>query len=466
MVFDPLSVIGYVGVGMGVINFFFSTVSNIVRFYDELNLVNTRLNDHRAEFYLAELRLEAWINTWCRSPHRMRQEDYQYFWGEKGFQHVEDRFNEIVLAMDEIGRTLYSIDFFDQPPGQARLTKFDWQSWEEQLRQRSGNTRADPKWFRRLAFTLGHMAILEERLARLNRCTSQLIQLSDKSLKRRGFRRVEGEITHATLTQILDHQSRFNEYGGILTNLHNFITNVDDAWSLVLRSPEPGIMLDSGEKHLQTKVEFDVRINRKNVGIVTFRPAEYRARYTQPRDWYQAEVAGCPPCQGRSEQPLRTLFERRPLSTFGFEDIAWGLANWTLLLWETPWMDGICTCQIRIVMFDYNPLATFTASPQCQKDQISHLNRRALLLGVSLAELAIKRPIVVRVSSNGTVVFVDGRVQISEDDLLNAVAAGRKRVAFKRAVEYCFWYDKELQRVSRKFHPDDILHFEEGVLKE
>jgi hypothetical protein len=79
---------------------------------------------------------------------------------------------------------------------------------------------------------------------------------------------------------------------------------------------------------------------------------------------------------------------------------ALGLVNWSILLWNTPWTTGLCSCRIRYAYLDSRGRAnaTFTAMQGGlfpRPRHIQGLDLRcplALLVGVSLAELASEAP--------------------------------------------------------------------------
>jgi hypothetical protein len=130
-------------------------------------------------------------------------------------------------------------------------------------------------------------------------------------------------------------------------------------------------------------------------------------------------------------------------------DTALGLANWPVLLWHTRWTFGLCSCRIRYAFLDAmgSGNATFTSMPcqlfreACHIVDMDLKGRRALLLGVSLAELALLTTIQVRRADYDRIIFITDGDQLSEAVLLERI----KSVCcddFKLAVQYCLFMTK------------------------
>ncbi|KAH7264603.1 hypothetical protein B0J15DRAFT_581636 [Fusarium solani] len=141
-----------------------------------------------------------------------------------------------------------------------------------------------------------------------------------------------------------------------------------------------------------------------------------------------------------------------------------------MLLWGTPWTDGICTCGLRFVTVTLSNgltqmAVTFQRRMFCDRDQFEEIEtiraRKALLLGISLAEFALTQPVKVKMQENGEPLFCTGDNWGPEKELLDAVAAGAGR-PYREAVWYCSKYDRDLS----DFRPHHFLLFQEHVVKQ
>ncbi|KAK0628302.1 hypothetical protein B0T17DRAFT_149874 [Bombardia bombarda] len=487
MAFDPLSLIGYVGVAMGAINFFLSTIPRIKQFRHDFRTASQQLSDYNIDIILAMITFRAWEETWSRGARKMQKDDYIYFWGVDGYRHVRDRLTEIINQVDEIGRGLYANVDVEQPERRFDMTEHDWRQWHAGLKERVDNFEPNAGWTKKLGMALGDLMILDGRSSRLKRLTEQLLSLSKAKLQERGFRTIKGEITDAALARILDHKNWVTEYSNVLTKLHSQSLSEWGTWSLVLRAPDPEGNVSSNNQENSFLVEFDSCPEQSggdtDTGIVKFRPHS-ACRFPDLVEWYAAEVAGnhvlrdMP--QSRNTTTLFNWFHHQvqSLSNLDFVETALALANWTVLLWQTPWTNGICTCQIRFVKVAHQDtsddgttdVATFTAAIYCAKDpDRTHIpGRKALSLAISLTELAIKQPLILNQEIRGRTTFSVGGLgnkTFTQEELLGRISA-TKGAAFRRAVEYCFWYDNRERQERRRFQPDDIIHFEERVLQQ
>ncbi|KAK3937840.1 hypothetical protein QBC46DRAFT_391695 [Diplogelasinospora grovesii] len=197
-----------------------------------------------------------------------------------------------------------------------------------------------------------------------------------------------------------------------------------------------------------------------------------------------AELAGWYERQSRNATPVATtphmgLADHLRLSSSTLDErmrltrTALGLANWTLLLWDTPWTRGICSYRIGLFSIERETeaessghFATFTAAVNCNKRSgETHMERKALMLGTTLAEIGLRQLLRVGIGGDGAPCFWlrSNDQPVSKHSLLEKVEKERGR-PFMAAIRYCFRYDKESMRQGRSFHPYDIIRFKENVI--
>jgi hypothetical protein len=250
-------------------------------------------------------------------------------------------------------------------------------------------------------------------------------------------------------------------------------------WSLVLRPPDEQGEPSSIDGGNGIKIEFDAlpavvggQIAR-DLGIVDFYPSQFLRNNPAIKQWYSHEAWGTNPRLPTREDYLVARFTIiRGRRETGYRQqlarAAIGLVNWTMLLWNTPWTDGICNCQLRFVTFRRDEtditVATFAAANACRKTRQDHIPDKSLLMGVSLAELALMQSITVNLSAGGTINFSANGNTITEIELLDCVKT-KNGPGYRSAVWYCFEYSRKLER-GEGFRPHDILVFKENVIKQ
>ncbi|KAI9698247.1 MAG: hypothetical protein M1820_007517 [Bogoriella megaspora] len=163
-------------------------------------------------------------------------------------------------------------------------------------------------------------------------------------------------------------------------------------------------------------------------------------------------------------------------------NIAKSVVNWTIILWNSPWTACICSCRIKLLATDNGHilpiLHTVSQHNHCIHEQrSSHIystdfetnfftvdNRRLLLLGVILAEIAVKQAILVSVSLDLNLSFelTDGTI-LDIDCLLQEVRSISGSFEFREAVRACFNFDKRY--LARPLLPQDLDRYYTTILK-
>lgn len=131
-------------------------------------------------------------------------------------------------------------------------------------------------------------------------------------------------------------------------------------------------------------------------------------------------------------------------------DLMLGLTHWTILSWNTPWTESVCTCRIRCIRSEaesltrhaYEPsrYSRFTTHPcHCElrrHDQETY-EYKMILLGMALAEIALGVSVSARCDNNNTLKVLVKDEQISVAELVTNLSRrmGRKTVA--HAVRFC-----------------------------
>ncbi|EPE26729.1 hypothetical protein GLAREA_02643 [Glarea lozoyensis ATCC 20868] len=470
MVFDPLSVIGYVGTAAGLVGFLVSTVTRIEQYQRDFRDAAFKLNWYEDRLTSVEGEMTAWGRLWCGG---YSEDDYQSFWGRKGFDSVQRKMTLIQHEVNGIGLLLYGQVLANEDGQVSGIVDRDWEHWKLQLQKlRSVDLIS------RIFFASFRGANLKERTSELEKMVSNLKSDTQRLLFEIQFRPTTNPtVDDDVLQRVLDRKAWVDEHKLILTKLFN-LSRQWGKWSLVLRPPDEQGEPSSIDGGNGIKIEFDALSavidgqNTRDLGIVDFHPSQFLRTNPTINQWYSDEardanrrvptredylVARFTITRGRRETGYRQQLARAAI----------GLVNWTMLLWNTPWTDGICSCQLRFVTFRRKEInitvATFAAANTCEKTRRPHIMDKSLLMGISLAELAIMQSVTVNLCIGEATNFSVGGKTITEKELLDYVKT-RNGPGYRSAVWYCFEYSRKLER-GEGFRPHDILVFKENVIK-
>ncbi|KAI0147620.1 hypothetical protein GGR57DRAFT_515638 [Xylariaceae sp. FL1272] len=432
MPFDPLSIISYVGTTAGLLGFLVSTVSRLEQFGRDYADYTKKLLWYHTQLETCRLHLAAWKAVWCRPGDIYSDEDYEYFWGRRNLDAQKTKFALIHEEINDIGLILYarSLDDSSEPPR--------WDKWERQLANLESaqlQFRPNRDWLKRICFASFRGANLEERTKRLRENSDDLKVFSKLAFWAAQFRpQVNRDITDVELIRFLHRKQRIDNLTKTLDNLYKECAGWG-LWSLVLSPPDEEGGPSSIEYDCSRDIllEFDVRQSSqssRDLGIVPFRLS--KVGNMQVVDYMNLIYhEGCHIVPTRRSGLWRYM--RSSLGSYDAEIMlirtALGLVNWTVLLWHTRWTDGICTCGIQLIQIEMEgtrEAATFTPAPfsidpKLRCDNCRLEGRKALLLGSSLAQLAIKRMVKLALDDRGLPIFSIGEQSLSESQLLDKV---------------------------------------------
>src|SRR5207248_1139894 len=121
----------------------------------------------------------------------------------------------------------------------------------------------------------------------------------------------------------------------------------------------------------------------------------------------------------------------------------------------------LCSCGLRYAILESEGMwnVTFTTGginghipPQCHEASLN--SRRALLLGVALAEIALSTAIGVFLNANQEPTFdINGQI-LTKRELLKKVLSATSE-SFRNAVYFCFYFDDT--RLEKEFCATDIV---------
>ncbi|KAJ4319207.1 hypothetical protein N0V84_006489 [Fusarium piperis] len=474
---EPLSIFGAIGTIAGLVGFAVATVPKLHQF--DRDFKGTKL---KKEWYRTQLdaNYPGDYDDYDNPDDYDDNDDlenYYHFWGEQGYESVTDKLRLIMIELAAIGPLLYA--------------KSDHE-WEDEMemewrRRRVRLTCSEAKklrakdtgWWQRFAFALWRGQELEERVNRLQAQVKDLEMFSQDMFTSVQLRLPKGErLEPSALYRLLSRKRQMEQQSQALTELYRLSSSSGmkepTAWSLVFKYFSQDISIDDDlELHIYFDVESRKRQHRpvREQGVVVFPCSDI----TAAGKWYIRQLLGQIPRThvDRGEYLINCFTEEQldGVSRATLARAAIGMVNWTMLLWETPWTDDICICGLRFVRVEETngsrwvaPAFTRTSQRDCPHEHwMAPQARKALRLGVSLAEFAMKEAITVDIEDPEQPRFFIGGVSWSEKTLLKKVS-NKSSGSYGDAVGHCLHYDRQLAD-DREFrwHHFDLI--QENVIK-
>ena len=497
---EPVSMaIGIIGFSLGVVGFVVTTVSKIEEKTREYQEYTARVSAHYLTLIVCQTDLDLWCTIWGGRQDAF----YEHLWGQAGYIEVKTRQSEILRLAQEIENTL---DLSDPALKAEREELFasglDLLEWKSTLRALNPNIgpRANSSVSRRLGFLLYRNNILQERIARLKEMTAQLSSRTQRLLRLRRYPYVDkaperGEIDNIIrLKKFVDGVS---EHGN---ELYKATQEESKAlrWALALRIPDkdgdPELWAQVSDITAQFSVRFRTSDDQTAPCVVSIRHFidEPVTESDLEAEVVKVVLADLTTGSRRSNTPAAFSYDSlpnartRPLKNYFLQPtlaarssssfyhhkklrIALGLANWIILYWNTKWTERLCSCKIRILKYDdkgdqpiLDPRARHVAACQRYDQDECRVGEKLLLLGVTLAEIALLAPINIdgREPEANNLKFILRNEQIS---LARLQVEIRDIVGFKgllRAIQFCF----ETWSQLTQFGPELIKLFTEEVL--
>ncbi|KAI8714861.1 hypothetical protein NCS52_01207000 [Fusarium sp. LHS14.1] len=472
-------IVSIVSAAAGLLSFAVATLPKLDQFRRDFNGTDLRKEWYQTQLDSVHMKLEIWRELWCGQTYTLQ--DYEYFWGTEGYESLRTKIRLIEAELIAIGRLLER--------------KMDWAleiemgtKWSEtrnrlKTKEATRMIETHASLRKRFTFALFRGAELEERIKRLQDKVKDLDSFSQEKFHTTQLSFPQNEtLNDTTLHRLLTRRGWMDEQDATLKYLYSLSTNhTDMGWPLVLAVPGQDMSLDDDDGLWTT---FDIQRcpgSRRDLGLASFHSVgldadcsgldaaltwfKALARRRSPRDPLRRDPYLC----SRFAEPRRRDDDLR----VALSEAAIGVVNWTILLWGTPWTEGICTCGLRFVTATLSNgstqmAVTFQRRIRCDKDQFGHTGtiraRKALLLGISLAEFALTQPIKAKMGENGEPMFCTRGNWGPEKDLLDDVAARAGR-PYREAVWYCLKYDRDLMN-HRDFRPHHFLLFQEHVVKQ
>ncbi|KAL9064697.1 MAG: hypothetical protein Q9161_008705 [Pseudevernia consocians] len=447
--FEPSSALAVLGFAIGALGFVVSTISKVDEKIQDIRECEKRLRSFYWQLKDAHLKLATWRWIWIgRKP--FPDATYEHFWGIEGFEEVQARANSILGLSREIRKLLRQPAIVEtgQPLLPSELHEWGWliKQIHEELPARHHAVHCKVDLVRKIGFTLFRNVSLSRKIDDLKIQIEGLREFTRITLRMEQEGDPNSEVKPEELRGISDLKAFFDGISTFGSQLYESqLQSPRFQWAIELGPPEAEYALDLWSEVDTTYVDFIVKDTALNVQSKASRVqmcVEEQSAHTNDSMLHIVRriddvVLG----HGRLEHPaeydrfFRLLEEPRRLSrplrkmltegifsgeqrkSFEMEraDLVYGLGHWMVLLWNTPWSLGLCTCGIRCIdltnsctRHSFLPFRrTSHFNPECHPSKLEE--NKSELLGIALAEIALALPISVKPQQEDTIYLVDGK---------------------------------------------------------
>lgn len=474
--FDPMTITAAIGFSLSVLSFISTTLSTLIRQRDKIvrcrNVLNRyiyRLRDHL-------LYMKGWRYTWY-GEHGFADELYIHCWGEAGYSEMKGRLMEIRDLTESLKAHLKLSNEHEQ------LSPTEYRQWSgifENLEMEPDRTPTQPGSLERVAFALVNNAKIEEKLDQLKTLVEGIATCSGRLLRDQQKSNPEKNVTNEelrTLDNAFTLEKGLSKFATDLFKFHSDLNQVHE-WNLELRLPDADgdaalpeikdIATLSIDFLLQCKClcKFDMarrfrveyRTNNHSQGndppSLAGKSMIDQIRNCSSGPHFHEEFEFDIPYRSlehpfyTQDRSLKTILregEARGIMRKAFDhdraSIALALVNWVILLYNTPWTSAPCTCKIRPMQpqslqerYVFVSELDTHSGPACFGEDLR--NRKLVLLGTALAELALETSLTVS-GGDEEVIFSKNDKRLSRAEILQDVLRLRGPIGITEAVRYC-----------------------------
>jgi hypothetical protein len=507
MAFDPVSLVGIVGLTSGLLAFLVSTVKNIDETMTSYRECVKKLQEFSHMVESSFLELQEWSRLWSH----LRQgayvpysdDTYTLLWGLAGFEGVIARSNIIRQDIGTIKALLSCQDIRKRQKEWATLSsslqcssELDIGSWHKLLSEKTSRSRfnktVDKSWAYKFLFALYRNAELKTRVASLVDRVNELKKTTMLLYRQQHQARADeagADDVEATANLHEEHSQLLS----FLNELYKDNHALKMRWDLVLGGPPLPLALSQLRRRFRGQLQFAFK-EHMATGVHDIKIAypKHRKllrddllRYVKENRPTRAAYHNSSLASTYKFLPLPNLYQRlelRDLTAFNLSQVATytlaalAAARSSILLYRSSWVEGLCLCGFHL--YTSPGPKNDRAVAYYSRVECPHVDRRLrqqtfLLLAVLLAEVAIGAPIRIRLPDSPTAAvkptfevpemallhgyrnpmawetlseLLSERVFESPDQLLS--------FEYLEAMEFCFELSQKLAR--REYQNDDF----------
>ena len=492
---EPVTGIAF---SIGVVGFLASTLSNIDEKATRFRECKDRLLFVERQLKSSHRELEAWWSTWLI----YEDDDYTYFWGQDGFNDIR----AICRSLQELSARIKTLLRRPISDDGENLSWNERCEWQKLLKPQMFKADCEKDFrhqnlglLRRITYCLFDDEKLKNKV--------DTFEMEVKSLQRSSrimFRTLrsgdfQSNVSPEELRKLVELRKfidRASLFGSSTFESSRLLEEIDSA--LELSPPGEDENLDWWDELDDLQVDLFMIsdavpkrhasrfriIQISDSGSISTDVSDLieRARIAI-RDDVSVEIdqtsrgalieLECP--TSRSRHFRRMLVEGIFTSDIGksFDversNLIYRLAHWFIQFWNTPWTNDLCSCRIRQVhLLDSGTRHSLTAGEivvrshsNCQTSEIGGTDRRMLLLGKTLSEIALAVPIDFDFQGEEMQILVNGE-QRTRGQLLASLVKLFGRKTITKAIRYCL----DPAHTNRKhFLPEHMEPYCQNILQ-
>ena len=466
---DPFSVIGLLSATAGLLGFLVSTVEKVAIAGERATRCERTFSRYHKNLKVLRLKYKDWLHKWSS---QLRNETRSIeAWGIEDSVDIWDSIKAILEEEEKIRLKLYGSQLQNLAPEAKRewqsIAHLVWSSENTGIHRQLESRHTNLGW--RIASALYLNALLDGHLQALSDYIDHAESVSDHA-----FRRVHGIQQESTLSVRLINNltathRRAEDFWDQMSEAHLKLNSLGTTWSIVLFAP------DEPQK-CKFETDDDIWISlfrteqpfcaaaRGSVIEAKYFFSESKRRQTLYEKFASESVSSKDSeSEGLLGESLKSIFlmtteqneQTQNLLRNEFRTerakLALLITSWTATVWRSNWVANLCSCGMRYVGFSGSAkhlvfcMSSVHGDWCCDK---SVYQRRHLLLGLSLTELALQQPVRAhsfprRLKFQLISRFPDSKVPTElydEIDVLDMVRNSTSR-QYKDAVKYCFEMD-------------------------
>jgi hypothetical protein len=461
--FDPVSVVGFIGTTAGLISFVANTARVLHERKTEWQECEELLTWYKIQYDTAHVQLKCWRNIWCDKDCPRSDSAYSYFWGMEGFKDVRERIDRIRIEDENIRKLLYceGVDVSNLP----RASLKEWRHHLENNVNCRSSQHQPGKWMSLFCFALYKHSDIKTRIDRLKERVADLETFSKLT-----FWMLQGQ--EDTSSQVFPEElDRLYRVRRAMKHFERYLLTWGNQCALVLGKPVLTDGLISLEEDHVLTLEFliETKLPGAKDKIVDLVLIDCPLTDSESES---GNLKNLEDMTTISTDPLKPAFqamkaflkrtimedELRKASTLLRAQVASELVDSLILCYGTPCIRSLCTCGVRAThLADKARFWTFRdvhCSDYCHGEPLR--DRGFVLLAVALAELAISTPINILQPTPNEFKFqlngAEGPKELKLAELFREVSLRSCR-PYRKAVEYCLKIDGKLR--NREIRPED-----------
>ena len=487
---------GVLGLSAGIVGFVVGTIEKSVTAYDIVNNHASVLRIYHSQLRSLEIRLQAWNALWLGDATKSAQaseDSLVLLWGPLGVQQIK----ETKRWIDEEVRRIYKL--LKSPytaSTDGKRVYGEWATWQTFLEHNAAKLKEGTRHNellqvaenvslgRKLAMPLGKASLLKMHLDALTTHVQYIErQAIDNYMKARGtVMDSNSKVTAEEREKLERTEKRTLELWTTMAKLHKEKLDSTKTWAIMFTN-----LSEPHKRDFALDDRLDINFFRMDTSQGHQDGHRVPAIYELDSD--EDDDAGLGASltsalrdkttldEGTFGENLKKIFhsfgelpsiEQQQCQTnmkYQFAKAALYTATWSTLLWDSRWVDELCTCRLHQVhLLAGDQIMAYQQKTAHVTGQCRALPGLHVHLGLVLAELALGCSVYLRKLGSLHKFEVSSGAQVealNQDELLSRVQRKTNGRLYRDAVRFCFNHavSSPLRRA------DTVRKFTDGVIR-